>query len=127
MTTRLLIAALALLQPLWYFVLAAPAVLPPAVATGVMLVPILPALVLAAINHRAAGFWGGLAALFYFSHGVMEAWSNPQAALPAWIEIALSVALVFSASWPGLRARAAKRGAPADEAHSSEPRDGGPQ
>ena len=111
MTTRLLILALALLQPLWFFVLAEPAVLPPAVATAVKLVPILPALVLAALNHRAAGFWGGLAALFYFSTGVMEAWSHPAAALPAWIEIALSLALVFSASWAGLRARAAKRGA----------------
>lgn len=126
MTTRLLILALALLQPIWYFGLAAPAVLPPAVATGVMLVPILPALVLAALNRPSAGFWGGLAALLYFSHGVMELYSHAAAALPASIEIVLSVALVLSASWPGLRARMANRDA-ADVRDGDPPSPGAPQ
>jgi len=113
MTTRLLILALALLQPAWYLWLAPPVVLPPLLVAVLMSLPILPALLLAAFNHPSAGFWGGLAALLYFAHGVMEAWSNPGVTALAWTEIGLSSALVLSASWPGLRARRApitKRG-----------------
>ena len=111
MTTRLLILALVLLQPAWYLWLAPPAVLPPMVATVAMALPILPALLLSLFRRPSAGFWGGLAALFYFSHGVMEAWSNPAATLPAWLEVLLATALVFSASWRGLQARRAARAA----------------
>ena len=109
MTTRLLILALFLLQPAWYLWLAPPQVLPPLFVAVLMSLPILPAVLLAVIRHPSAGFWGGLAALLYFTHGVMEAWSTPSVAALAWTEIALSTALIFSASWPGLRARGDKR------------------
>jgi uncharacterized membrane protein len=113
MTTRLLILALAFLQPLWHLGLAPSNVLPPLWVTIALSLPILPGLVLALIGHRTAGFWGGLAALFYFSHGVMELWSNPGVTALAWAETLLSVALVVAASWRGLQARAAARRAKA--------------
>ncbi len=105
MTTRLLILALFLLQPAWHLWLAPPSVLPPVFVAVLMSLPILPALILAALGRPSAGFWGGLAALLYFSHGVMEAWTTPAVTLLAWTEIVLATALVASASWPGLRAR----------------------
>ena len=49
----------------------------------------------------------GLAALFlfWFSHGVMVAWSRPLEAGLATIEIVLALVVIFAASLPGLRAR----------------------
>ena len=44
-------------------------------------------------------------ALGWFSHGVMSAWSHPETALLAWVEIALSLLVIALASLPGLRAR----------------------
>lgn len=57
-------------------------------------------------RRRSATFWAGVLALLTFSHGVMEAWASPPARLPALAEVLLSVAIVLSASWDGLRARA---------------------
>lgn len=116
-------AALLLLQPAWYLWLSPPAVLPPLLATVLMALPIVPALVLGLLGRPSAGFWAGVAALFYFSHGVMEAWSHPAAALPAWIETLLATALVFAASWRGLQARRAARAA---RDAASGPADAGP-
>lgn len=67
--------------------------------------PILPALLLALLRHRRAAFWGAMAALLYFSHGVMEAWSSPAVRGLALAEVALSCLLVVAASWDGTRAR----------------------
>jgi uncharacterized membrane protein len=44
-------------------------------------------------------------ALFWFSHGVMSAWSHPEVALWAWIELGLALAVIAVASTPGLRRR----------------------
>lgn len=105
--------ALLALQPAWYLWLSPPAVLPPLLATALMALPILPAIVLSLLGRPSAGFWAGVAALIYFSHGVMEVWSHPPAAIPAWIETLLATALVFAGSWRGLQARAAARRAKA--------------
>jgi uncharacterized membrane protein len=68
-------------------------------------------LAMAALRSRArAGFWAGVLALLWFSHGVMVAWTRPPERLFALAEIALAVAVVFAASLPGLRARFAKKG-----------------
>ncbi len=56
-----------------------------------------------------ATFWTGVLALFWFSHGVMVAWSHPEQRLFALAEIALSVVAVLASSWPGLVARLGKR------------------
>lgn len=103
------ILALALLQPVWHLWLAPSTWLPPAIVVVVMGLPILPALLLALFGRPSAGFWGGVAALLYFSHGVMELWSNPDVTALAWAETLLSVGMVVAASWRGLQARAAAR------------------
>jgi uncharacterized membrane protein len=54
------------------------------------------------------GFWAGVLALAWFSHGVMVAWTRPPERLFALGEVALSVAIVLAASLAGLRARFAK-------------------
>ena len=70
-----------------------------------------PALLLLGVlrGSAKAAFWAGVLALFWFSHGVMVAWSRPGEAAHAWSEIVLSLAVVLASSWPGLSARFAKR------------------
>ncbi|KFL37164.1 DUF2069 domain-containing protein [Arenimonas donghaensis] len=71
--------------------------------------PILPAVVLVLMRHRRTGFWAAMAALLYFCHGVMLAWSAPDVRTLALVEAALSAVLVLAASWDGMRARFASR------------------
>ncbi len=52
-----------------------------------------------------ATFWAGVLGLFWFSHGVMVAWSDATDAGWGWGEIGLSLAIIGAGSWPGLRAR----------------------
>lgn len=63
----------------------------------------------ARLGSRLAVFWSGVLALAWFSHGVMSAWSHPQARLYAWLELGLALAVVFASSWSGLRARLGRR------------------
>jgi len=73
-----------------------------------LLVFVLPPLLLLGgvlLRRPSAPLWSGIAALFWFSHGVMYAWSHPELGLWPWAGIALSLAVVFSASLPGMRAR----------------------
>ena len=53
----------------------------------------------------AMAFWAAVLALFWFSHGVMVAWSRPMEAGLATIEIVLALVVILAASLPGLRAR----------------------
>jgi uncharacterized membrane protein len=99
------IVALFALQFLWHGLL-----LPVGwLIAGLYSLPILPAVVLLLLGHRRAAYWGAVAALLYFSHGVMEAWANPEARLLALTEVALSVWLIVAYGWDGLQARIAKR------------------
>ena len=63
--------------------------------------PMIPAAQLALMRRRSAAFWGALGALVMFSHGVMEAWTAPAARVPGLIEVALSLVVIFAASWNG--------------------------
>jgi len=75
---------------------------------AVMLVFVAPPvlLMLGVLARRAAArFWAGVFALFWFSHGVMSAWSHRDTALYAWIEIILALLIVALVSIPGMRAR----------------------
>lgn len=56
-------------------------------------------------GSRLAGFWSGVLGLLWFSHGVMDAWSDPSVRPFALLEIVLAVVVIFLASWPGLSAR----------------------
>lgn len=52
-----------------------------------------------------ASFWSGVFALFWFSHGVMVAYSRPAEQHLAWLEIVLAIVIVVASSWSGLSAR----------------------
>lgn len=93
----------------WQLLLAPPQQLPRALAAALHAAPLLPALVLWLRRRPGAAFWGAVAALLLFCHGVTEAWSRPELRPLAFAEIALALLLVFAASWDGLRARIAKR------------------
>ena len=104
-TTRLLLAALFALVGLYVFWFATnpwPALLVFAAP------PLLLALAAWNGNDRAA-FWAAVLALFWFSHGVMVAWTRPLESGLASIEIVLALAVIFVASLPGLRARFSRR------------------
>jgi uncharacterized membrane protein len=102
------LALLALLWA-WHLVLAPPTQMPGWAAASLHSFVLLPALLLMLRRRRSAPFWGALAALLLFCHGVSEAWSTPSTRTLAAGEIALCVLIVFAASWNGLRARLARR------------------
>lgn len=58
---------------------------------------------------RAAGFWAGVLALLWFSHGVMVAWSRPPERGYALAEVALALAVILAANFHALRARLGRR------------------
>jgi uncharacterized membrane protein len=107
--TRALIFATLALQLLWQLWWSPPQVVPAWLGAALMSLPILPAVLLALLRRPSAGFWGGVAALLYFSHGVMEWWTTPAARGPAIVQTALAVALIFASSWAGLQARLRSR------------------
>ncbi len=102
------ILALLVLSVLWHLVLLPPVHVPGWLAASLHAAPLLPAVILLLRRHPAAILVGALAALFLFSHGVMEAWADPAARIPALLEIVLTLTLIFAASWNGLRRRFAK-------------------
>ncbi len=103
--------ALTALQWAWHGWLAPPTTTPAWAMAAAFTLPLLPALLLLIVGHRRAGFWGALAALAYFSHGVMAAWVSPEVRGLALAQAALSAALVVAASWDGMSARFRKRAA----------------
>lgn len=103
------ILSLAALPWVWHAWLAPPRVAPGWAMALVFMLPVLPALVLLLARHPRAGFWGAVAALFYFSHGVMEAWSAPAVRGLALAEAVIAAGLVLASSWDGLRGRFAGR------------------
>ena len=106
------IAALFALQLAWHAWLSPPTQASPWPVAIFFALPMLPALVLLLLGHRRAGFWGALAALLYFSHGVMVAWSSPGETWLGLLQAVLSAVLVLAASWDGMRARLGKRPVP---------------
>jgi uncharacterized membrane protein len=57
------------------------------------------------LGRPSARFWAGVAALFYFCHGLAEAWAISASRVEGLVEAALAVSLVVASSWDGLRAR----------------------
>ena len=60
-------------------------------------------------GNPKASFWAGVFGLFWFSHGVMEAYAAPQVRAFALVEILLALVIVVASSWPGLRGRFARK------------------
>ncbi len=83
---------LALLQVLWHGVLRAPPAVLVLPALLLALLPLLLPLLARAAPRRL--WWAAVAALLYFCHGVMEAWSAPAERGLALVEIALSILLI---------------------------------
>lgn len=99
-----LLLALALLYVVWFA--------RDAHALAAMLVFVLPPLLLAIAAMRGwtrAGFFAGVAALLWFSHGIMLAWADPLQRGFAFGAIALSLGIVHASSIEGIRARFGKR------------------
>jgi uncharacterized membrane protein len=101
---RLAWFALIALQVTWHGWLARPEHMPVWLALAITVVPLL--LPLAALRDlRRALLWVGILALFYFCHGVAEAWSLPTVKWLALAEIGLSL-LVIVALGAGVKRRA---------------------
>ena len=100
------------LQALWHRWLFPPASAPAWLIAGLFILPIVPAALMCVRRHRHAPFWGAVAALFYFSHGLTEAWATPEVRMLALIEAVLSVGVIVAASWGGLNARFNKKKLP---------------
>lgn len=96
----------------------------PILALVVFALPPLALAIGVAAGRRTAGFWAGVLALFWFSHAVMLAWSEPQGRGYALLAMALSVAVVFASSMRGLAARFSRGKPPAHPA--ADPPDGPP-
>jgi len=88
----------------WSWVTAGPHV----VALGIVFsLPLLPPVIAFALRRPRAPLWAGIVALFYFCHGVTEA--RVSAGAWGWLEMGLSLVIVFAAGWPGIAAKIAKR------------------
>ncbi|HNR91992.1 MAG TPA: DUF2069 domain-containing protein [Dokdonella sp.] len=97
---------LVVLQPLWYLWAAPPANGLGWLALALTLPPLLLPLLAARRGARRMLLWTGIIALGYFSHGIVVAWTNPVARVPALVEVALCVGLIFTL---GAIARAGRR------------------
>jgi uncharacterized membrane protein len=86
-------AVLTLLQLAWHGWLYPPQSMPMGVLLGITVVPLLLPL-LAVRDVRRALLWVGILSLFYFCHGVSEAWSAAGERWLAWIEILLTLTLI---------------------------------
>jgi len=86
-------AILTLLQVAWHGWLYPPQSMPTGVLLGITVIPlVLPLLALRDV--RRALLWVGILSLFYFCHGVSEAWSAPGERWLAWLEILLTLTLI---------------------------------
>jgi len=87
-------AALVLLQPAWYLLLAPPAGGSPWLALALTLPPLLLPILALRTSPRRALLWIGIVALFYFCHGIVAAWVVPATRVPALAEVLLCTLLI---------------------------------
>ncbi|MDE2272368.1 MAG: DUF2069 domain-containing protein [Xanthomonadaceae bacterium] len=87
--------ALALLQVAWHAWLLPPARMPVGVALAIGLLPLAIPLFYWRTPARAL-LLAGMVSLFYFCHGVAEAWAAPSERALAGIEIALAVVVILA-------------------------------
>lgn len=76
------------------------------------LLPLLPFLAAWLLRLRGLWIYGGIAALWWFCHGVMEAWAEPSARSLAYAEIALSLLYFAGLLWRQWLDRVARRALP---------------
>lgn len=92
-----------------------------AFALGVFALPPLALAIGVAAGRRTAGFWAGVLALFWFSHAIMLAWSEPAGRGYALLATALSVTVVFASSMRGLAARFSRGKRPSEPSDTPPP------
>jgi len=97
--------ALLALQLLWHVVLLPPERSPAWLVAALFCLPLLPGMLLLLARRPGAIFWGSVAALFYFCHGIAEAWTVANSRPLALCEIALSIWTIVAGSWVGMMAR----------------------
>jgi uncharacterized membrane protein len=85
--------ALVLLQLAWHGLMFPPAQLSILLVLGITVVPLLLP-VFSLPDKRRALLWVGILSLFYFCHGIAEAWSSPPERVPALLEIGLTLLLI---------------------------------
>lgn len=86
-------ALLTVLQLLWHGWLFPARSMSPLLVLALTVIPLLLPL-LALRDVRRALLWVGILSLFYFCHGVSEAWSAPGERWLAWLEILLTLSLI---------------------------------
>ena len=86
-------SALVLLQLAWHGVMFPPTQLSMMLVLGITVVPLLLP-VFSLPDKRRALLWVGILSLFYFCHGIAEAWSTPPERVPALLEIGLTLLLI---------------------------------
>jgi uncharacterized membrane protein len=84
-----------LLQILWHGLLHPSSALPTGLVVALALLPLCALLPAALHSARRALLVGGIVSLLYFSHGVMEAWSNPAERGLALLEILFALGAIF--------------------------------
>jgi uncharacterized membrane protein len=85
----------AVLQVVWYGLLRPPLPLSPLLAVALALLPLSTLLPAALHSRRRVLLVGGIVSLLYFSHGVMELWSNPAVRALASCEILFALTAIF--------------------------------
>jgi uncharacterized membrane protein len=89
--------ALTLLEVIWHAWL-----VPANSISGMLLITALPAafcVLLCSRNLRRGVLVGGMLCLLYFAHGVSSAYSEPDARLLAFLEIAFSLTVIGALGW----------------------------
>lgn len=86
-------AALTLLQLVWHGWLFPAQTMPAMLVLAFTVIPLLLPL-LALGDVRRALLWVGILSLFYFCHGVSEAWSAPGERWLGWLEVLFTLVLI---------------------------------
>jgi uncharacterized membrane protein len=95
----LALLGLIVLQIIWHAWLVPPERAPLMLVLGIALLPLLPAILVYPRNPRRGLLLAGIVCLFYFSHGVAEAYSAPAERWLALAEVMLSTAIIGVLGW----------------------------
>ncbi|HET7844548.1 MAG TPA: DUF2069 domain-containing protein [Xanthomonadales bacterium] len=101
--------ALFLLQVAWHAWWLPPVRMPAWLVATLFAAPLALALALWAKRPARGLLVGGMLGLFYFCHGLAEAWADPRARVAGLLEAALVVALVAAPAADAIAARRARR------------------
>ena len=115
-TCRWSLVGLIVLQPLWFFLLAPPQVIPAWLVVICTTLPLLALLPFVWRLGRDALVIGGCILLIYFCLAVAEAWASPAARLPALVQAVLVTAYMTAMSALRFGRKSKGTGPPKDRA-----------